>query len=74
MVFQKNDPKTIEAAKLGGNTGKKHLQTMPKEKLKKFTTKAGKISGKSRRKKRDQALEAKKAARYQQRIMKNYLV
>jgi hypothetical protein len=74
MPFQKNDPKTIEAAKLGGTTGKKHLQTMSKERLRRFTAKAGKISGKSRRKKRDLALEAKKAARYEEKIMKNYLV
>lgn len=74
MPFQKNDPKTIEAAKRGGTSGKKHFQTTSKEKLRRLSTKAGKLSGKSRRKKRDLAEEARKAKRYEEKIMKNYLV
>lgn len=74
MPFQKNDPKTIKAAKLGGTSGKKHFQTTSKEKLRRLSARAGKLSGKSRRKKRDRAAEMRRAERYEEKIMKNYLV
>lgn len=77
MPFQKNDPKTRQAAVKGGNTGTKHLETMPKEKLKKLSTKAGKISGQKRREikeAKDRLALDKRATKYQDRIMKKYLI
>lgn len=77
MPFTKNDPKTIEAAKLGGKTGKKHLATVTPAQQRRF----GKLSGKRRRaikEERDRIAkrkaDEKAAERYQQKIMKNYLV
>lgn len=74
MPFKKNDPKTLQAAKLGGSTGRKHLQTMSKTKLRQFSTKAGKLSGKSRREAAERKAADKAAKKYEDGIMKNYLV
>lgn len=72
MPFKKNDPKTVQAAKLGGSTGRKHLQTMSKTKLRQFSKLAGKRSGESRRKTAE--ANEKAAKKYEDDIMKNYLV
>lgn len=74
MPFKKNDPKTVQAAKLGGSTGQKHLQTMSKKKLRLLSTKAGKRSGESRRAAAQRKADEKAADKYQAKIMKNYLV
>lgn len=49
MVFITNDPKTREAGRKGGKSGKKHLATLSKDKHKAVSSKAGKLSGKKRR-------------------------
>lgn len=68
MVFQKNSPETIEAAKRGGNTGKKYMQTLSKEKLKALSHRAGKLSGKKRR---ELALK-RSTKRYEYKVMNGY--
>lgn len=68
MVFIKNDPKTLSAAKRGGSTGKKNFQTLPKDKLRAISADAGKRSGEARRKK-----IAKQAEVIEDRIMHDYL-
>lgn len=72
MPFIKGDPKTIEAAKLGGKTGQKHLSTVSKAQQRKF----GKLSGERRReqaKKRRDAKLAREAEAHEQKIMHDYL-
>lgn len=70
MPFTKGDPKTIEAAKRGGKTGKKHLSTLSKAQQRKF----GKLSGEKRRKLKEQKQLAKEAEKAEDRIMHTYLV
>lgn len=73
MPFKKDDPATIAAAKRGGTTGKKHLATVSKAQQRKF----GKASGKRRRELAEQRgakTLAANAEKYEQKIMKNYLV
>lgn len=69
MPFTKNDPKTINAAKRGGKTGKKYLATLPKDRLREISRVAGKRSGESRRKK-----VLKEANKIEDRIMHDYLI
>lgn len=67
MPFKTNDPNTIEAAKRGGKTGKKHLEKMSRKKLKQFSSEAGKRSGIARRKLRAAA------DRYEKKILNDYI-
>lgn len=83
MPFKAGDPKTIEAARRGGVTGRKHLETLSKAELHEITAKAGRASGERRRHLREQRAahnesqkkrRAEKAAiRYQGEIMEGYM-
>lgn len=72
MTFVAGSIKTKEAGAKGGKTGKKYLSTLPKAKLKKLTSKAGKRSGEVRRANRDQL--NKKAIKYADKVMHSYLI
>jgi hypothetical protein len=74
MPFEKNNPKTVEAGRKGGTTGKKFLQTMSPERLKKFTSEAGKKSAEARKKAKELKRIEVKAHKIEHEIMRSYLI
>ena len=73
MPFIKNDPKTIEAAKRGGLTGKKHFQKLSKAQQSKFGKRSG-LRRQELKRVRDSEKDAIDAIQFEKKIMRNYLV
>lgn len=72
MPFKKGDAATIAAAKKGGRTGKKYLETAPKKELREIRAKGGQARWAAEKAKKRSAQD-RRAEKYVDKVMSKFL-